>query len=155
MKTRITALVLLLAALFAVLPPSAFADYSDDDVLNKLPVLTPDLMKQVPFLAHIEDNGLPLFVQLHNPFRDKTIQGVVLNITGKDTATGKDVNIDVFVRLLAGPLNLGINSHGLFMGDVLSKPESNTVITLKEIHYSQAGSSPAAKSKAAKHAASN
>jgi hypothetical protein len=89
-------------------------------------------------------------VEIHNPFHDKTIRGIVINVAGKDPSSGEQINFDLFVPMGAGPLQDGQNQVVPFKLDSLNKPQSNTVVTLKEVHC--LSEAPAAKEK---HTAAN
>lgn len=100
----------------------------------KLPMLSKDDLKQVLFSASFDGNyaGTPLRYQLHNPFRDKSIAGIVIGVQSKDAA-GQEQNIEVFVDMDCGPLQSADNNCHFFKSEEIAK--RSPVIVLKEVHY--------------------
>jgi len=128
---------------------------SAGDILNKLTSLTSDEMKLVYFSWQSEEgeHTASLSVQIHNPFRNITIHGIVVEVSCKDKTTPHTfVTFDVFIPVEAGPLQRGTGVQDIYKGDNLEPPNSQTGasskepagITLKEIHYDSdlAGAKP-------------
>jgi hypothetical protein len=72
-------------------------------------------------------------VALHNPFRDKVIAGVVLEIAFKQGPDEKPTVLNLFIRLSCNPLQSEYGAENLF--NAHEAREAKAIITLKEVHY--------------------
>ena len=65
---------------------------------------TAEELQQIPFNAEVPPNINPrgLSYELHNPFRNKTIEGIIIRVEFKDPkVTDKDVVLDVLCAITA------------------------------------------------------
>lgn len=126
------------AALIACLliPSATFAEdeVSDYEVLNKYPTLSEGELKQVLFTGTVPENISPRGVswELHNPFRDKSVAGLVINIEWKSPAN-QTISLDLFVRTNSIPLSSASGHEAFFKAEEAMK--ANPRISLKEVRY--------------------
>ncbi len=108
----------------------------DTVILNKFPTLSGDELKQIPFKASIPENYNPIGVswELHNPFRDKAIAGIVLTIEYKTPSADTPTVLEVYIRAECGPLQSISGHDGFFNAEQAIK--LSPIIKLKEVHYS-------------------
>jgi hypothetical protein len=127
MKSTLIALAALLLSTSITL-----SDSSSISVL-KLPTLSADELKQVTFAATIDSSrhpGKPLAAELHNPFRDKRLVGVVIHVQPK-SADDKKQDLDLFADVDCAPLQSVQLQVPVFNAEELIK--SGSVITLKQV----------------------
>lgn len=130
MRLPLSALaVLLLHTCIALADPDT--DLRDLQTLQT-PTLSAEELKQVLFKATLDARSHePLLLELHNPFRDKSLRGIVVHVESK-SADGKAQSMDIFADLECGPLQTGERWVPLFNAEELL-PRA-PVITLKEVH---------------------
>ncbi len=105
-------------------------------ILNKYPVLNNDALKQILFSASLlGENYNPSGInwELHNPFRDKTIAGIVVTVEYKLPTSDKPTVLEVFIRVDCGPLQSASGREGCFKAEEAAK--ASPTIKLKEVHY--------------------
>jgi hypothetical protein len=105
-----------------------------DIEILRTPTFSPEEMKQILFISRFWENPSPpsFGVELHNPFRDKRIRGIVVRVQYK-TRDGKDQSVEVFEDLECRPLRNA--SCGLSFFNESEIVKGSPVITLKEAHY--------------------
>jgi len=114
--------------------PADSNSFSDSTILNKLPLLKDEDLKQVLFAGKVDFNTCPHFVEfeLHNPFRDRVLRGIVVTVTVKNGADGDPVSSDLFIRVAAPPLKMEKNSEQVYSGMIV---RGEATVKLKEVHY--------------------
>ncbi|HEV7406520.1 MAG TPA: hypothetical protein VGO11_26450 [Chthoniobacteraceae bacterium] len=113
----------------AVAPPPT-RNFQSIPILET-PTFTPEEMKEFPFIAKLYENPPRISVELHNPFRNKSIRGIVLQVQYK-SADGKEHALDIFDFLECAPLKNAQRSVEFYNSAEIMK--SSPVITLKEVH---------------------
>lgn len=109
---------------------------TDREILNKTPVLTAEELQKVlfsPSWSYVTGDGLNFNFELQNPFRDKDLLGLVINVSFKDPVTNKPVTYDAIIRVTCGPLGSESGRCRLYRQPYDEKDER--VVTLKEVHY--------------------
>lgn len=126
------------AALVACLliPTVTFAEgeVSDYEVLNKYPSLSEGELKQVLFTGSVPTNVAPRGVtwELHNPFRDKSVAGIVINVEWK-SPSNQTISLDLFIRADCIPLSSASGHEAFFKAEEATKADPR--ISLKEVRY--------------------
>src|SRR4051812_23319466 len=96
------------------------------------PTLSAEELQQVLFAASFDRSyPAPIKLELHNPFRDKSLRGVVVRVQSK-SPDGKEQTLEVFGDLHCGPLQTVEFQMRLFNWEAFLK--GAPVITLKEVH---------------------
>jgi hypothetical protein len=96
------------------------------------PTLSAEELQQVLFAASFDRTyPAPIKLELHNPFRDKSLRGIVVRVQSK-SPDGKEQTLEMFGDLQCGPLQTTEFQMPLFNWEELLK--GSPVITLKEVH---------------------
>lgn len=116
-----------------IVPPDSNA-FSDSTVLNKLPLLKDEDLKQVLFAGKVDFNTCPHLVEfeLHNPFRDRVLRGIVVTVTVKNGPDSDPVSSDLFIRVSVSPLKMERNTEPVYSALIV---RGEATVKLKEVHY--------------------
>lgn len=127
--------VLAVFAIHLLMISAAVANEDYDLRVLKYPALTDVELKQVPFKASLPERDSPngAYVSLHNPFRDKIVAGIVLEISYKKPSSDKPTVLELYLQMNCGPLQSAGNQLSFFEADEARK--AGATITLKEVHY--------------------
>ena len=103
----------------------------------RLPTFSKEEEKQTLFSASFPEGYSPgtIAYAFYNPSRDKSIMGIVINISKKDVSTGQEQSVDLFIDVDCGPLQCLSNQETFTVLANLVK--STPAVTLKEVHYSK------------------
>ncbi len=115
-------------------------------ILKDTPVFSQDELKQTIFSGtFLPPNYAPGSFQwaLYNPSRNKSIQGIVVNVHGKDASSGQEQNIDLFILVECAPLQCTEGQPTFTALAELAK-QSPTIV-LKEVHYTSLQEASSAK----------
>jgi hypothetical protein len=122
----------IIAATGLLLASTAVAFDDETYKILKYPSLNDEALKQVPFKAYLPENMDRVCYELHNPFRDKAVAGIVLQVTFKEASAETPTVIELFVASNCGPLESTSGQPGCFKAEAR---KAGAQIALKEVYY--------------------
>lgn len=123
------------AASISLSPLAAQADghgASDIKLLRTYPKMSAEESKQLLFSARIYTNPEVVSFNIHNPFRDRVIAALVMEVSYKRPGEEKPVEYEILAHISCGPLQSMGGQENCFNANEAAK--FNPTISLKEVY---------------------